>query len=101
MITLDAETQAVLQGLETVLQSVCHSGKCHLVRPRVREVGKNGLQSRRRGDLAPAAEQQRHLHRRQGRAATAGPVDRPHAGAERGFWLGFSRRASPSPTCRR
>lgn len=55
MITLDTETQAVLQGLETVLQSVCPSGKCHVVYPRVREVGKNGLQSRRRGDLASAA----------------------------------------------
>ena len=101
MITLDTETQAVLQGLETVLQSVCPSGKCHVVYPRVREVGKNGLQSRRRGDLASAAGQQRHLHHRQSRAATARSVDRPHAGAECGLRLGLSRRASLSPTCRR
>lgn len=64
MITLDEETQAVLQGLEAILQSVCLGAEWHVVCPRVHEVGKNGLQSRRRGDAATAAEQQRHSHHR-------------------------------------
>lgn len=57
MITLDAETQAVLQGLDAILQNVCLREKCHLVCARVREVGKDGVRSRRGGDAAAAPGQ--------------------------------------------